>query len=571
MAANVSFLGLNSSFDSANLVQQLVQLETQARVTPLQEKRTDLRRKDSFLDAVQSDVETVQTAIAYDTIKKGEASLSPKGVTTSDSDNEFLSVTADDDAVPQTFEVNVSKLATNTIRKSTAGIIVDRTSASDIADVSFKGGVTLSDGDVTINGETLNFANSTGTVADIETFLSGFTGVTATFNTVTGQFDLTGVTSLGSSGDDSNMISALGLDNAVITGGNVSGIQNLEAVQGNTLLSDIGVTGTTITINGSDITIDTTPTGDTLNDLITAINNDSTVGVAAAYDAINGELVLTNEATGALAMTISGDGDISAFNISGGGAETLGDNAEFSISTLNGGATLVSNDNSVSGLVEGLSFDLNKVTTDPIRVTIAEDPSGYKQKLDNIIDRVNSVIRGLQRENDSFSRSLISRIKGVLGGVVGTSGTDTYTSFIQVGLESEVATDTEIGFTGYKLTDSVFDEAFANAPDELNKLLWGDSSDPDNIFGGLSNGDKGILVQLEELLDSYTDPVNGIIQGISDSVNDQIQSVDNDIIRAQDSVQSYEDRLTRQYSQLDVISAQYQQQAAAAAAIPIAQ
>ncbi|MCE2928666.1 MAG: hypothetical protein LW817_03440 [Candidatus Caenarcaniphilales bacterium] len=39
LSSNVSFLGLNSNFDSAGLVEQLVNVETQAKVRPLQTKK----------------------------------------------------------------------------------------------------------------------------------------------------------------------------------------------------------------------------------------------------------------------------------------------------------------------------------------------------------------------------------------------------------------------------------------------------------------------------------------------------------------------------------------------------
>ncbi|MCE2928667.1 MAG: flagellar filament capping protein FliD, partial [Candidatus Caenarcaniphilales bacterium] len=348
---------------------------------------------------------------------------------------------------------------------------------------------------------TQTFSNSSGTLANIEGFLNSFAGVTGTFNTTTGKFDLTGVTSLGSSGDSSNLISALGLDNAPISGGNVTGIQNLEAVTGATKLNAIGVTGTKITINGADIAINTAAAGDSVADLITKINNSSTAKVAASFDAINGKITLNNKETGALAITTSGDGNINPLNLT---AQTLGDNAEFTISSINGGATLVSNSNTVDDLIDGVTINLAEVTTSPIKVTIAEDSSGYKTKINNFITDINKVLKTLRDKNDSFSRGLMSNIKTKLGGIAGADGVDTYTSFIALGLKSNL--DSEGKFTGYSLDSTKFDAAFAAAPDMVNKILWGNSSDADSIFPGLSNGDKGILVQVNDLLEDYVDP-----------------------------------------------------------------
>lgn len=557
---------MNSTFDSASLIDQLVNLEVQNKINPLRTKKTELQRENTFLDAVATNVGQVKTAVNYNAIKDGSTSLSPKSVTSNDTDNEHLTVTADDTAVAQTFEVEVSQLATNTIRKSNQAIRNDLTSASLTSVANFKGGVTLSDGTVTINGVTQTFTASTNTIGEIETFLGTFAGVTATYNTGTGKFDLTGITSLGSSGDTSNMLSALGLNNAQISGGNVTGIQNLEAAKPSATLTSLGVTGTTLTVNGANITYD--PNTDTLQTLVTKVNNSAAAKVSASYDSINGEIILTNKDTGALSITVSSNGDISPLNLNNIGSETLGDNAEFSISTLNGGTTLVSNSNTVEGLITGVTLDLSKVTTGPVTITIAEDASGYRTKVDAILTSVNTLIQRLNQTDSSFSRNMISRIKSIMGSIAGVDGVDTYTSFIEVGLKSNL--DADGNFTGYSLETDLFDDAFADAPDELNKILWGNSDDADSIFDSLSDGDHGILVQLQDLLDNYVDPdvpTDGLISQVQESINSQIATVDDRIERTQTSIDSMEARMRKQFSQLDLINAQFQQQQSAIASL----
>jgi flagellar hook-associated protein 2 len=565
LSSNVSFLGLNSNFDSAGLVEQLVNVETQAKVRPLQTKKNNLLSQKTFLASVSSQVSTARTNLNYKNIKTGATSVSPLKITTTGTDKDHATITTTDDAVAQNFDLSISKLATTSKRESVSSIKVDLTNASNISSANFKAGATLANGTVTINGVTQTFSNSSGTLANIEGFLNSFAGVTGTFNTTTGKFDLTGVTSLGSSGDSSNLISALGLDNAPISGGNVTGIQNLEAVTGATKLNAIGVTGTKITINGADIAINTAAAGDSVADLITKINNSSTAKVAASFDAINGKITLNNKETGALAITTSGDGNINPLNLT---AQTLGDNAEFTISSINGGATLVSNSNTVDDLIDGVTINLAEVTTSPIKVTIAEDSSGYKTKINNFITDINKVLKTLKDKNDSFSRGLMSNIKTKLGGVAGVNGVDTYTSFIALGLKSTL--DSEGKFTGYSLDSSKFDAAFAAAPDMVNKILWGNTSDPTSIFSSLSNGDKGILVQVNELLEDYVDPdvaTNGVINQVSSSVDNSIKATDTAITRAQNSVKALEARMKKQFAQLDVINAKYQQQKSAVASL----
>lgn|GEM_PF-1984644 len=562
MSSKVNFLGLNSNIDSATLVGQLVDLETQNRINPLKTKKTTLQRERSTLDTVATNVRDIKNALAYNSVKDGTKSLAPKKVSTNDVAKEFLSVTANDSAVAQNFNVYVDKLASNTIRKSNQAIKIDLTTASPTSSANFKGGVTLSDGTVTINGETKTFTSTADDIAEIETFLNTFTGVTGTFNTTTGKFDLTGITSLGATGDTSNMISALGLNNAPITGGNVTGIQNLEAVKSTATLGSIGITGTKITINGTDINY--TPATDTIQGLVTKINNSSGAKVSASYDTINGEIITTNKTTGALSITISSDGNIGALNLNNVGSETLGNNAEFRISTLNGGATLVNNSNSITGLIPGITLNLTKVNANPIAVNVSEDSSAYKATVDEVIRTINKLNTLLKNTDTTFTRNFSTRIRNLISSVNGVNGVDTYRSMIEIGLKSNLDADGK--FTGYSLDSTLFNKAIANAPDELNKILWGNSSDPKSIYPSLSNGNKGILVQLQELMDSYIDPsvpANGLISQIQETLSSQIKNVDSRIEKTQDSINNMEARMRKQFSQLDLITSKYQQQQSA--------
>jgi flagellar hook-associated protein 2 len=796
--SGISFTGLNTNFDSGALIQQLVDLETQSKVLPLLLKKQDLEDETAFLGNVSSALGTLKSTVDFNSIIKGTKSLAPKKVTSTDTENKFLTITTTDLAVPQSFDIEILQTATNTLRKSAAHLSLgidstsqltdinlkgfsnittgsvtidsetytyteaaktvlktansltpptDITEASILDDANFAGGVNLSNGTITINGQEQTFGldTATATVQDFLDFFEGFVGVTEasltsngriqltgvnsmtagtsnlvdalgfdtsdiTSSTITGEqnikehtladwgitgtdltingvtinfaddidadppeltfdpnvetmsslisainktsasdtndaldlaaayttkddndddffafsltnnisntdpiaitstdsnivtaFDLTDETlgtdnsltnvltflesfssvtsatlvngkiqldgsfqSLGSPGNDSNMLKALGLNNAKIDTltGTVTGIQNLDAPEGGATLADIGVTGTTLTINGADVEYELT---DTIQDLVNTINNTANTKISAFYDSLNGDIVFTNEDTGALALTVSSDGNIdSILHLDDPAGQTLGNNAEFTISTLNDGGVLVSNSNSVTGLIDGVTIDVSKVTTGvddgPVKIQIQKDPSGYESRVNEVLSGVGNLISGLNEQNDFFSRDLIVRIKGIMGSIPGDFVSDTYASFINVGLESELNGDGK--FIGYKLDSERFIEAYESAPDELNKLLWG-NDDEDSQIGLLNSGNQGVFSRLNELLETYTDGSNGIIKQVRNSLNSQIKNQDDRISRAEQSVENMRSRLVKQFSQLDVANAQAQQQQAA--------
>lgn len=95
----------------------------------------------------------------------------------------------------------------------------------------------------------------------------------------------------------------------------------------------------------------------------------------------------------------------------------------------------------------------------------------------------------LRKQNDSFSRGLVNRFRNVISSIPGGDA-DTYKSFINIGLETEL--DADGNFVRYKLDSEKFSEAYAAAPDEVNRLLWGNSDD-DSQYPLLESGNLEYL------------------------------------------------------------------------------
>jgi flagellar capping protein FliD len=150
---------------------------------------------------------------------------------------------------------------------------------------------------------------------------------------------------------------------------------------------------------------------------------------------------------------------------------------------------------------------------------------------------------------------------------VESAASDPYTSLIDIGLKSQL--DGNNKFTGYTFDSTKFKEAFADNPDAFYTLLYG-SDDTESIYDTFSTGSDGIISQLQSLLNSYVDPdvsTNGLISQIQESVTTQIKTVNDKIDRTQSNIDSYEARLRKQFSQLDISNAQLQQQQAAVSSL----
>ena len=366
---------------------------------------------------------------------------------------------------------------------------------------------------------------------------------------------------MGSSGNTSNLLSALGLSNAKINAGSVTGIQNLSSPKKTALLSSMGVTGTSLTINGKEITFD--PNTDTIDNLLQKINNEGDVKVKASYDNLNGTFNLKNIQTGALSIPLRSSNS-NILNIFALNDEDLGNNAEFQISTQNNGETLVSNSNTVSGIIAGISLELKALTEtgSPLRVTISEDSNTYKNNLDAVLKQVNDTLSFARGMKNRLGQRLDSSIKALLGTAFDSSDSNRYKSLVDIGFKSTLnAADNK--FSGYSLSSS-FSTALAKDPNAVNKLLYGKT---DTQIEPFDNGSSGILVQLDSLLDTYVNSSTGIIQSMSSTFDSRQKTLDSTLVRANQSVDDYVARLKKQYSRLDSVNAEMKQQQAAVSSL----
>jgi len=762
---SVSFTGLNSNIDSQSLIQQLVQIETNSKVKPLQTKKTNLNTERTSVNSLRSQLNSLKSSLNISSITGDPTLLLSNSASVSDKDKASASVSGR--ASAQSFQLSITKLATQSKVKSASYLDTGVTTSTKLSDVNFKnslefGTVTINgqtaslptlldtstvrksatqisnnlvlsdpiskanlkdvtsiaDGTVTVNGVSANVSGLTDMQSVVDFFTNNFSGVgaslvngslqlsgltslgdssdtsdilnafglkdavinsgtatgtqnltiprnsdtldslgvtgsvitvngidvsfdpntdtlsslvtsinantglpvTASFDSSSGKFSLTndttgatpivvssvdsniasvfnltdetlgnntsfqqildflnsnfsgvsasfsggkvtlnGVTSMGSAGDTSNLLSAIGLSNAKINSGSATGIQNLSSPQKSDLLSSVGVTGTSFKINGTEITFD--PNVTTIDSLVQSINN-SSAKVKASYDSLNGTLALLNTATGSLTIPLSSDNSniLNVFSLTD---VTLGDNAEFSISTQNNGETLVSNTNSVSGIIPGLTLDLKQVTTTPITVTVSEDSSGYKSKLDDVLKQVNSVLSFARTMKNKVGQRFDAAVKALFGKTVDSNDTNRYKSLVDIGLKSNLNI-LDNKFTGYEL-GSAFSSALAKDPSAVNKLLYGKK---DSKIDPFDDNSSGLLVQLDDLLETYVNSTNGVFQALNTNYDSQSKSLDNNITRAENSVDAYEKRLKSQFTQLDVVNAQMKQQQSALASLP---
>lgn len=449
MSTGLQVAGLASNFDWKAFVDQIMELERRP-ADRLETEKALNSQKVSLLSTLGTKLSALESA--SDGLKV--AGLFNRRSASSSTTGSTWSASATSGTAIGGYEIAVSQLATHASLAGAGNIGSALNPSSD--DVS---GLTLANlpvsqavtaGTFTVNGQqvTVALTDSLQDVFDaISTATSG--NVTASYDHTTDRITLTsgsGNVVLGAANDTSNFLRAMKLGNngtstvtSSATLGSVKTSATLAAANLGTAITAVDGSGNgTFSINGVDI--DYNVNTDTLSGVIKRIN-DSDAGVTASYDAVNDRLLLTNDVTGDLGISVSetGAGLLGALGLTSGTTFTSGKNALF---TVNGGDTLSSASNTLDASahgIEGLSVTVKTEDTQTINVTA--NTTDMRSKIDSFITAFNDVQSYLEsvtkistdakgkvttaalatnREIQEWGRSLRSMVFSSIGGLGGT-------------------------------------------------------------------------------------------------------------------------------------------------------
>jgi len=356
---------------------------------------------------------------------------------------------------------------------------------------------------ITINGVTtaINQGNAGNSSADNATFIAqainGDTNSTVTAaaqgdGTITlaqktnGSQQAINVTSAGTGTGLTAALTKNGTDRIVST--TSLGVTNVGAALTNARLNTPigGLDGSgngTFKINDVEITYKAT---DTITSVLNRINA-STAGVSAFYDPVQDRIRLSASQTGARTMTLE-DTQGNFLTATGvlSAPQTLGQNAIFSIDSVNNGQALSSATNSVSGYIPGVTLDLKSTSATAVTVTVAQDSTTTSNNIKSFVTQYNTALQKIEDltkydaatkrasalTGDSGIRDMQRQLRQMIStAAVGATGA--YRNLASIGI-SFGAVGSAVGATS-KLTvdDAKLSKALAENPQAVEAVLAG--------------------------------------------------------------------------------------------------
>lgn len=335
--------------------------------------------------------------------------------------------------------------------------------------------------------------------------------------------------------------------------------QTLVAVGRTDRTSAIGTGGSiTITLaDGTIHTLDMTGLDTSLDGLVSAINGDPDLGVAATLvndgSSTPYRLLLTasNTGTEAAITKIEVSGNTALQNVIGydkaGGntsnfSEQVATNAQFLIDSI----PITSQANTIQDVIGGVDLTLNKTTSSPTSLSITQDDTVATKAIEDFVAAYNSLQDTIQDltaydvanqessalTGDSLARRVQTELRSALNAA--SSGGTNPLSLSQIG----ITTDPNTG--KLSVDDTKLSDALSNDPQAVALL-----------FTGATGAGK----LMSEAADRFTDS-DGLFSIATEGLNTTISQLQEQYQAAADRIDQRMDDLRQRFTQLDVMMAQ---------------
>ena len=573
MASSLFITGLSSGIDWSSIITEMM---TAARIpeTTMQNQVASDQDGLTFWSGLTTDVNTLQNAadamrnIGGDVFDSKAPSISNPSV---------ASATLSDNNTPMSnYNINVTSLASFAIK--TSGVLYTASNANPApasetssAAINSSGNtvssaVTLGaqgvnfnttpddSGSITVNGVAINW-NSTDSLNDIAARINASnTGATAVYNAQNQTFNIssgtTGQAATVKLGETSgNLLEALNLTAGTYSGTNAKATDQTHLLDSSAANLDNTVTAGIFTINNVKFSVD--PAKDSIHSVLSEINT-SNAGVTATYDSSSGTISLAADNSGSANDIVLGSADdtsniLYALKLSssnppvGGTSDTYtGTDAQYSI---NGGSTVTSSSNIITGAIPGMTVNLSGAGQTTI--SVASDTQGITEAVQTFTDAFNKVMTDIQTQlttaavqnpttgdemfqgslsNNSTLETLKEKLEGMVDNLIpGMSGGVNMAAEAGLSLTSN---------DNYQTLTLNFDSA------KFQQML---SSNPNGMSQFFSSN-TGFAQNAFNVLNNYTAPLGPI--------SAEVTNLNNDVSSKTDQITEFESRMTMEQSQL---------------------
>ena len=290
--------------------------------------------------------------------------------------------------------------------------------------------------------------------------------------------------------------------------------------------------------DGDDQVVTITGANNSLEEVAAEINSQTTGVYAYVINTGVGanpyKLMITSEETGTdNAFTIDAGTTSLVF-----GESVSAEDADIDVN----GENIIASSNTITGIVPGVTLTLESESATAVNLNLTRDLSGIQENIQGFINKYNAVMNFV---NDQFKYDEKNGA-GVLSG-------DSTLRYIQRTLQSVVSST-------FNAANDIQSLSMIGIRTESDGTLSVNESDLQSALADsygevmdLFTGDEAVLSKINEKLDIFLDPVDGTLQTKTDTIEEIISGIEDDVLDEQDRIDQLEERLIRQFAAMESI------------------
>lgn len=219
-----------------------------------------------------------------------------------------------------------------------------------------------------------------------------------------------------------------------------------------------------------------------------------------------------------------------------------------------------SSSNSVTDVIPGLTLDLKRPSHDPVTITVEHDTESTLAEVTGMVEAFNT-LREMIDDNSAYNEELDKR--GLLLG-------EPSIQKIENQLYRLVDQVYDTGNPRYRILADIGIKVADGAKLEFDEkkfhAAWSD--DPQAVKAMFSQADVGFGYQLQEVIKGFTDPADGLITGVVDTLEEKTADFEEQIARIEETVQAKKKLLQKQFLDMELALSKLQFQQQQIASIP---
>ncbi len=300
----------------------------------------------------------------------------------------------------------------------------------------------------------------------------------------------------------------------------------------------------TLTVDGIDSTITITSENNSLEGIMQAIN-DADIGISAN--------IINDGSETPYRLTLTGDNVGAAFSLDDE-ALTGGDSLGTFVTSQPASSALIevdgleitSTNNTITDAIPGVTLNLleDEVGTST-QITIGEDNGSLEANMTAFVAGYNGVISFIS------SQSTIGDTEGgILGG---DSGLNTIKRRLQEMLTSRSESGGEFSALSQFGLETQKDGTINFNATTFKSAIDSDLESVISVVAGDENGEGGVIAEFESFLKGLTDGTTGLLAGRSQSIDANIDNIDDRITQMELRLEKREETLRSQFSAMEIL------------------